>query len=71
MHAGAWADRHGRRRQLMIACDLGRFALLATVPVCWALGVLTLGHFRVVLRTKPEPPPVTTSAKSRRKAAKK
>jgi hypothetical protein len=39
MHAGAWADRSGRRRQLMIACDLGRCALLASVPVCWALGV--------------------------------
>jgi ArsR family transcriptional regulator len=35
------------------------------------LGVLTLGHFRVVLRTKPEPPPVTTSGKARRKTAKK
>jgi MFS family permease len=29
MHAGAWADRRGRRRQLMIACDLGRFVLSA------------------------------------------
>ena len=42
MHAGAWADRHGRRRQLMIACDLGRCALLATIPVCWACHVLTI-----------------------------
>jgi MFS family permease len=42
LHAGAFADRRGRRRQLMIACDLGRFALLASVPVCYALGVLTL-----------------------------
>jgi MFS family permease len=49
MHAGAWADRHGRRRQLMIACDLGRGALLATVPVCWALGVLTLGQLFAVV----------------------
>jgi MFS family permease len=49
MHAGAWADRSGRRRQLMIACDLGRFALLGTVPVCWALGVLTLGQLLVVV----------------------
>ena len=48
MHAGAWADRRGRRRQLMIACDLGRCALLATIPVCWALGVLTLGQLLVV-----------------------
>jgi MFS family permease len=49
MHAGAWADRRGRRRQLMIACDLGRFALLGTVPVCWALGVLTLGQLLAVV----------------------
>ena len=33
--------------------------------------VLTLGNFRMVLRSKPEPPPVTTSTKGRRKAAKK
>jgi MFS family permease len=49
MHAGAWADRHGRRRQLMIACDLGRCALLGTVPVCWALGVLTFGQLLAVV----------------------
>jgi MFS family permease len=49
MHAGAWADRRGRRRQLMIACDLGRCALLGTVPVCWALGVLTLGQLFAVV----------------------
>jgi MFS family permease len=49
MHAGAWADRHGRRRQLMIACDLGRCALLGTVPVCWALGVLTLAQLLAVV----------------------
>jgi DNA-binding transcriptional ArsR family regulator len=35
------------------------------------LGVLTLGNFRMILRSKPEPPPVTTSAKTRRKTAKK
>ena len=35
------------------------------------LGVLTLGNFRMVLRAKPEPPPVTTSTKGRRKTSKK
>jgi DNA-binding transcriptional ArsR family regulator len=35
------------------------------------LGVLTLGNFRMILRAKPEPPPVTTSTKARRKTAKK
>ena len=49
MHAGAWADRHGRRRQLMIACDLGRCVLLGSVPVCWALGVLTLWQLFAVV----------------------
>lgn len=49
MHAGAWADRRGRRRQLMIACDLGRCALLGTIPVAYALGVLTLGQLLAVV----------------------
>jgi DNA-binding transcriptional ArsR family regulator len=35
------------------------------------LGVLTLGNFRVVMRAKPEPPPVTTGTKGRRKNGKK
>jgi MFS family permease len=42
MHAGAWADRRGHRRILMIVADLGRAALLASIPACYALGVLTL-----------------------------
>ena len=33
VHFGAWADRFPHRRRLMIAADLGRAALLATVPV--------------------------------------
>lgn len=35
------------------------------------LGVLTLGNFRIVLRAKTEPPPVTVGSKGRRKTAKK
>jgi MFS family permease len=49
LHAGAWADRRGRRRQLMIASDLGRFALFGTVPLAYALGLLTLGQLLVVV----------------------
>jgi MFS family permease len=49
MHAGAWVDRRGRRRQTMIACDLGRFGLLAAIPVCWALHVLTLWQLYAVI----------------------
>jgi MFS family permease len=48
LHAGALADRLGRRRATMIAADLGRFALLATVPACYLLGVLALGQLLVV-----------------------
>jgi MFS family permease len=44
LHAGAWVDRRGRRRATMITADLGRAALLASIPVCYALGVLTLGQ---------------------------
>jgi MFS family permease len=48
LHAGAWADRHGRRRRTMMGADLGRAALLATVPACYALHVLTLGQLYLV-----------------------
>jgi MFS family permease len=48
LHAGAWADRRGHRRRLMITADLGRTALLATVPVSAALHVLTLGQLYAV-----------------------
>jgi MFS family permease len=40
LHAGAWVDRRGGRRRTMIACDLGRAALLVSVPVAYAFGVL-------------------------------
>jgi MFS family permease len=46
--AGAWIDRRGRRRVTMIAADLGRFGLLASVPVCYGLGVLSLGQLFAV-----------------------
>ena len=42
LHAGALVDRRGRRRQTMITADLGRAALLISIPVCYAAGVLTL-----------------------------
>jgi MFS family permease len=35
--AGAWVDRRGGRRRTMIAADLGRAALFASVPVCYVL----------------------------------
>jgi MFS family permease len=48
MHAGTWADRRGKRRQTMIAADLGRAAAMGTIPVCYALHVLTLTQLYVV-----------------------
>ena len=48
MHAGTWVDRRGKRRQTMIAADLGRAVLMATIPVCYALHVLTLTQLYAV-----------------------
>ncbi len=41
--AGAWVDRLDARR-VMIAADLAAAAAIGSVPVAWALGVLTLPH---------------------------
>ena len=46
--AGAWVDRRGRRRRTMIAADLGRAALFASIPVCYALHVMTLAQLYLV-----------------------
>jgi MFS family permease len=48
LHAGAWVDRRGRRRETMIVADLGRAALIATVPVAYAFDALTLWHLYAV-----------------------
>jgi MFS family permease len=45
--AGVWVDRL-RRRPLLIAGDLGRFVLLATVPVAYVADVLSLAQLFVV-----------------------
>lgn len=45
--AGAWIDRL-RRRPIMVAGDLGRAALLATVPVAFALDALTIWQLYAV-----------------------
>ena len=47
LHAGAWADRRRRKRQTMIATDLGRAAVLASIPVAYALDALTFPHLFV------------------------
>src|ERR1017187_7756031 len=46
--AGAWVDRRGQRRRTMIAADLGRAALFASIPACYALHALTLPQLYLV-----------------------
>lgn len=48
LHAGAWVDRRGRRRQTMIAADLSRAVLFGSIPVAYALHALTLAQLLVV-----------------------
>jgi MFS family permease len=48
LHAGALVDRMGRRRATMIAADLGRAALIATIPVAYGFDALTLTQLYVV-----------------------
>ena len=48
LHAGAWVDRRGRRRVTMIVCDLGRAALLASVPIAYFFDVLTFPQLYAV-----------------------
>jgi MFS family permease len=45
--AGAWVDRLSRK-PIMIATDLGRALLIATIPVAAFLGWLGLGHLYVI-----------------------
>jgi MFS family permease len=47
LFAGAWVDRL-RRRPIMIVADLGRAALLASIPVAAVFGVLGLGQLYLV-----------------------
>lgn len=47
LFAGAWADRL-RRRPILIFADLGRAAVLGTVPLAAALGRLSMGHLYLV-----------------------
>lgn len=46
--AGVWLDRVTSRRRVMIATDLGRAALVGTIPLAYALDVLTLAQLYTV-----------------------
>jgi MFS family permease len=48
LHAGAWVDRRGKRRATMIAADVGRALLLASVPLAFAADALTLPQLYAV-----------------------
>src|SRR5437764_91175 len=48
LHAGAFVDRRGRRRKTMVLADLLRAALLVTIPVTYALHLLTFGQLYAV-----------------------
>ena len=48
LHAGAWVDRRGRRRNVMLATDVGRALLIGSIPVAYALGHLTWTQLYVV-----------------------
>src|SRR5215212_4423580 len=45
--AGAWVDRL-RRRPVLIWTDLGRAALLATIPLSWVMGWLSFAQLLLV-----------------------
>ena len=47
LHAGAWIDRRGKRRQMMIATALGRAVLLASIPLAYVIGVLSFAQLYV------------------------
>ncbi|HEY6961940.1 MAG TPA: MFS transporter [Gaiellaceae bacterium] len=48
LHAGSWVDRRGDRRGVMLLTDLGRGALMATIPIAFAFGHLTWAQLYVV-----------------------
>jgi len=48
LHAGVWVDGRGRRRHVMLATDVARGLLIATIPVAYALGHLTWAQLYVV-----------------------
>jgi MFS family permease len=48
VHAGGWVDRCRRRRRLLISADLIRALLLASIPVAYALGALSMPQLYAV-----------------------
>lgn len=48
IHAGAWVDRKGSRRKIMIASDVGRAILLLSLPILYLIGDLTITSILIV-----------------------
>jgi len=48
LHAGAWVDRRGRHRNVMLATDIGRALLIGSIPVAYAFGHLGWTQLYVV-----------------------
>jgi MFS family permease len=48
LHLGGLVDRIRHRRRVMIAADLSRAVLLATIPIAYLLGGLTVAHVYAV-----------------------
>lgn len=48
LHAGSFSDRYGHRRRTMVAADLGRAAVLVSVPLAAAFGVLSMTQLYAV-----------------------
>lgn len=46
--AGLWVDRRPQRRRVMVAADVARTVLIATIPVAAAFGVLTMTQLYLV-----------------------
>jgi MFS family permease len=46
--AGVWLDRVRVRRRLMIAADIGRAVLIASIPIAYVAGALTVAQLYVV-----------------------
>jgi MFS family permease len=48
LHAGVWVDRSGRRREAMLAADVVRGLLTATIPIAYAFGELSWAQLYTV-----------------------
>jgi MFS family permease len=48
LHAGAWVDRRGGRRKVMLMTDVGRGLLIGSIPIAYAFGHLGWAQLYIV-----------------------